>query len=98
MTGLTFNPERIEWLGRIEFFVEPGSNSSGIATPARAPVLSSGQPYDGRIVTAPMIVGPQRPPAYPAFDPLTDEGKALRIVGGVPRGAVPVINKRHLRA
>lgn len=81
------SPAQIEWLGRIDLIIHPGSDSSGIAGAAQAPVLIPAQPYDGRIVTAPMLIGPQGPPAYPAFDPLTDEGKALRIVGGVPTWA-----------
>jgi len=81
------NPAQIEWLGRTELLVLPGSSSAAIALAAQAPVLLDAQPYDGRIATAPMLIGPQGSPAYPAFDPLTDEGKALRIVGGVPTWA-----------
>jgi hypothetical protein len=77
----------VEWLGRIELLVLPGSSSEAIALAAQSPVLLDAQPYDGRIVTVPMLIGPQGPPAYPAFDSLTDEGKALRIVGGVPTWA-----------
>ncbi|KAB1079401.1 hypothetical protein [Methylobacterium soli] len=78
-------PAYIEWLGRVRLKVLPGSNSSGIAAAAGfSPVLIDAQPYDGRIVTAPMAFGPQGVPAYPAFDPIADEGKALRIVDGVP--------------
>lgn len=80
-------PLYVEWVGRVSLTVLPGSNSTGIATPAFAPVLTDAQPYDARILTAPMVVGPQGAPAYPAFDPILDEGKALRIVDGVPTWA-----------
>ena len=52
-------PLYIEWLGRVSLTVRPGSNSSGIALPSMAPVLTDAQPYDGRIVATPMLVGPQ---------------------------------------
>lgn len=55
------NPAQIEWLGRVDLLVQPGSNSSAIALKAQAPILLDRQPYDGRIVTAPMVVGPQGP-------------------------------------
>ncbi|KQP67590.1 hypothetical protein ASF52_19035 [Methylobacterium sp. Leaf112] len=78
------NPAQVEWLGRIELRVLPGSISDAIILPAQSPVLIDAQPYDGRIVTAPMVMGPQGAPAYPAYDPILDEGKTLRIVAGVP--------------
>lgn len=49
----------VEWLGRVTLRVLPGSDSSAIAQAAPAPVLIDAQPYDGRIATAPMLVGPQ---------------------------------------
>lgn len=56
------NPDHVEWLGRLTLRVNPGSNSTGIATPATSPVLIPAQPYEGRLVAAPVIVGPQGVP------------------------------------
>ena len=56
------NPLREEWLGRVALTVHPGSDSAGIAAVASTPILLPIQPYDGRIVAAPMLVGPQGAP------------------------------------
>lgn len=71
----------VEWLGREALRVHPGSNSSGIASAASSPVLIPAQPYDGRLVMTPLIVGPQGAPGAPPFGP-SDEGKSLKIVNG----------------
>ena len=55
------DPAPADWLGRVFFVVHPGTNSAGIALPAQAPVLIPAQPYEGRIATEPMVVGPQGP-------------------------------------
>ncbi len=55
-------PARTEWLGRIEFDVEPGSNSPGVTAPIRNVVLNPVQPYGGRLIRVPLLVGPQGAP------------------------------------
>lgn len=56
------NPDHVEWLGRLALRVHPGSSSSGIASLATSPVLILAQPYEGRLVAEPVIVGPQGVP------------------------------------
>lgn len=79
------DPSKVEWLGRITFTVNPGSGSPAIAQKAQAPVLLDIQPYDGRIVTAPMAVGPQGPSGLPPI-PADAATKVygLALVAGVP--------------
>lgn len=52
-----------EWLGRVAFVVHPGSASGSVARIGHGPVLLPAQPYDGRVSSAPLIVGPQGAPA-----------------------------------
>ncbi|TXN33888.1 hypothetical protein [Methylobacterium sp. WL19] len=56
------NPDHVEWLGRLALRVHPGSSSSGIVSEATSPVLIPAQPFEGRLVAAPVIVGPQGVP------------------------------------
>lgn len=73
------NPLYTEWLGRVSLTVAPGSGSTGILTPAQAPVLTDIQPYDGRIVTAPMALGIQGATGAPRYQIITDASGTLAI-------------------
>lgn len=75
------DPAPADWLGRVQFRVHPGSGSAGIALPAQAPVLIPAQPYEGRIATEPMVVGPQGP----VDRSYTDE-QVADLIGGAPTG------------
>lgn len=63
--------DRTEWVGRVELMVHPGSDSSGIAANSFAPVLIPAQPYDARLLTNPVFLGPQGAPGtmLPALPP-----------------------------
>ena len=78
------DPAREEWLGRVALTVHPGSDSAGITAVASTPILLPVQPYDGRILAAPLLVGPQGAPgALPALP--ADAGTVdytLGLVGG----------------
>ncbi|AWN43178.1 hypothetical protein DK389_25125 [Methylobacterium durans] len=64
------NLARTEWVGRVELKVHPGSDSTGLAGGGYAPVLIPAQPYENRLVTAPLMIGPQGAPgALPALPP-----------------------------
>ncbi|WP_407529454.1 hypothetical protein [Methylobacterium oryzisoli] len=78
------NPASEEWLGRVALTVHPGSDSAGIATAASTPVLLPVQPYDGRIIAAPLLVGPQGAPgALPALPvDVATVDYTLGLVGG----------------
>ena len=76
-------PSLNEPVGRIELLVIPGTDSPAIAVAATVPVLLPAIYYDTRILAAPLQIGPQGAPGYPPFNPLTDEGKGLKIVNGV---------------
>lgn len=56
------NPDRVEWLGRIDFNVMPGTSSAGVANAVTNPVLVPAQPYDGRLVVGALYIGPQGTP------------------------------------
>lgn len=84
------NPAQIEWLGRVALLVNPGSNSPALATSDRQGIrLRDVQPYDGRIVTAPMVVGPQGTPGTAGLPPVPADAAtrsySLALVGGVLR-------------
>lgn len=74
-------PAYNEPVARIELLVEPGTDSTGIATPSGVPVLTPAIYYDERILATPVLVGPQGAPGYPAFTS-ADEGATLKIVNG----------------
>jgi hypothetical protein len=76
-------PAYNEPVARLELLVEPGTDSPGIATPSGVPVLMPAIYYDERILAAPIIVGPQGVPGYPAVTS-ADEGATLKIVNGTP--------------
>lgn len=76
-------PTYNESVARLELLVEPGTDSSGIATASGVPVLTPAVYYDERILATPIIVGLQGAPGYPAFTS-ADEGAALKIVNGTP--------------
>lgn len=57
------NPATIEWLGRIELEIHPGSDSSGIAAKALRPVLLPVQPYGGALALGALQIGPQGAPS-----------------------------------
>jgi hypothetical protein len=83
------NSDHVEWLGRLALRVNPGSNSTGIATPATSPVLIPAQPYEGRLVATPVIVGPQGVPGERGADSTIQE-TAVTSLGGhrVVRGSL----------
>lgn len=76
-------PTLNEPIARLELLVIPGTDSAGVAVAAGVPVLTPAIYYDERVIAAPIQVGPQGAPGYPAFTS-ADEGKSLRIVNGVP--------------
>lgn len=65
------NPDRVEWLGRIDFNVEPGTSSAGVANAVTSPVLIPAQPYDGRLVVGALYIGPQGLPGEATEEFLT---------------------------
>lgn len=78
-------PLHVEWLGRISLTVQPGSSSTGIAAASQAPVLINAQPYDGRIVAAPMLAGLQGPSGLPPIpSDAASKTYTLALVAGVP--------------
>lgn len=68
-----------EWLGRLNFMIQPGSDSSGIAVSAYAPVLLDVQPYDGHIASPPMVVGPQGVSGAPTYQLVAPAAGVLTI-------------------
>lgn len=76
-------PSLNEPVGRIELVVIPGTDSPGVAVASGVPVLLPAIYYDERILTTPIVVGPQGAPGYPPFT-AADEGKSLKIVNQRP--------------